>query len=131
MRLQTKWYTRTDLLYYLLWPAMSCLVLPVVIFLTWVILFYNVTRIDASAWAWVAAFVIGYALAFAANIVLGFHYRARSRDISIARTLVLVHVMAVYQFVWFFAGWWSVLRILFRRGGWSKTERLAVPASST
>jgi 1,2-diacylglycerol 3-beta-glucosyltransferase len=130
LRMDARWYTRTDLVFYLLWPAVSCLVLPAAVLGAWIMLGYSVTRLNLSPWQWLAAVVLGYLLTFGPNLLLGFHYRARSKDISILGTIALVHLMVVYQYIWFVAGWWAIFRMVGKRTNWTKTERVAIPTSA-
>ena len=129
IQMNARWYTSADLLYHLIWPVFSCFVLPIALILSWFVIAYNLTKIEIGVWQWVAALAVGYVLAFATNYTLGFHYRAKARDISFRRTVVLIHLLAAYQIVWTVAGWWSVVRMIRGQRTWNKTERAVVPAN--
>lgn len=120
-----------DLLYSLMWPAVSCLVLPIAIVLSWFVVGYNVATMDVPFSTWAAVLTIGYVFAFGTSILLGLRYRATSGDISVLRTIVLIHSIGLFQFVWAIAGWRSLFRIVRGQGSWAKTERVAPVASDS
>jgi hypothetical protein len=124
-------YSVVDLLYSLMWPAVTCLVLPIAILLSWIVVGYNVATVDVSFGVWAAVLAIGYVFAFGTSYLLGLNYRATSRDISLLRTILLIHSIGLFQFVWAIAGWWSLFRILRRHRSWAKTERVMTSASES
>jgi cellulose synthase/poly-beta-1,6-N-acetylglucosamine synthase-like glycosyltransferase len=130
LRMRAPWYTFVDLVFHLTWPVVSLLILPIALIAGWVIVGFQVATLDLSPWQWVGGLAVAYVLAFMTLYFFGFHYRAKSRDVSLRHTLGLVHLLAVYQFVWAMAGWWSMLRIARRRRNWTKTDRLALPAET-
>ena len=73
-----------------------------------------------------------YLLSFGPSWLLGTIYKRQAGDISWPRTLVLVHFLTVYNYAWYVATWRAVGRIVLRRQGWAKTQRVDdVPASAT
>jgi hypothetical protein len=119
-----RWYTAVDLVFSLVWPAVTCLVLPVAIVLSWIVAVYNVATMDLPVATWIAVFGIGYVLAFSTSSVMALNYRSRSRDISLKQTIVLIHSIGLFQFVWGVAGWRALGRVVQRQGSWAKTERV-------
>lgn len=130
MRMRAPWYTTFDLVFHLVWPAFSCLFMPIGLVAIWAVIAFNTLGLDLGVREWITALVLGYALAFATSYALGFHYRAKARDISVGRTLILVHLIGFYQFIWAAAGWWGLVRMLRRHRHWTKTDRLPVPAKT-
>lgn len=124
------WYTVVDLLYALFWPAVSCLVLPVATVLSWLVVGWNLTTLDMPVDTWLAVMALGYVLAFGPSALIGLRYRARSGDISLLQTAVLIHSIGLFQFVWGLAGWRAIWRLVNGQGGWAKTERM-VPTAGT
>lgn len=125
-----RWYTVIDMLFSLVWPAVSCLLLPAAIVLSWIVVAYNVASIDLPIASWLAVGIVGYLLAFSTSAILALSYRRRSGDISLLRTVQLIHSIGLFQFVWGFAGWRAFWRVIRREGSWAKTERV-VPAAGT
>lgn len=125
MVLPGRWYTVVDLLFSLVWPAVSCLLLPAAIVLCWVVVVYNVATTELPLLTWLTLGLVGYALAFSTSAILAFSYRARSGDISVVRTILLIHSIGLFQFVWGLAGWRAFWRVLRKQGSWAKTERVA------
>lgn len=124
-------YSVVDLLYCLMWPAVSCLVLPIAIILSWIVVGYNVATMDVSLGTWLGVLAVGYVFAFGTSFMLGLNYRATSADISLPRTIVLIHSIGLFQFVWAVAGWRSLYRVIRGQGSWAKTERVAPVASES
>ena len=125
MVMEGRWYTMVDLVFSLVWPAVSCLLLPAAIVLSWVVVLYNVATVNLPFTTWLGLGGIGYALAFSTSAVLAFSYRSRSGDLSVWRTILLIHSIGLFQFVWGLAGWRAFWRVLRRQGSWAKTERVA------
>jgi hypothetical protein len=44
------------------------------------------------------------------------------------RVIALGHAFAVYSLLWMLAGYWAVVRILWGRRSWLKTDRLLEPS---
>ena len=75
-------------------------------------------------WGPAAAWVIWYLVAFAPAILLGVAYHRTARDVSFIRAMVLSHLLLFYTT----SGTprcGGRCAIVFRRGGWTKTARLA------
>ena len=121
-----RWYTVVDLIYSLVWPAMSCLVMPVAIVLSWIVVGWNITHAELSPLEWVSILGAGYVLAFGTSAILALNYRARSRDMSLGQTIMLVHGIGIFQVIWGLAGWRALWNILRGQGGWAKTERVSL-----
>lgn len=126
-RSQLPTVTVLDFSYYLLAPTIT-LVAPLVFVLPFAIL---VASVAFNAGAYVSGpgavgyLLLVYAASFGPLHVLGWLYWRRSGDIGWGRTLVLIHVLALFSWVWYAAGWLAVGRIVTRRGGWSKTDRVS------
>jgi 1,2-diacylglycerol 3-beta-glucosyltransferase len=113
-----------DLCWYLAAPAMT-LVLSV--------LFGVPAVLFAAHWAWsvangdatlsVGALALAYALSFGPGWLMGLIYRRQAGDFGFVRLTLLVHVLAVYNYVWYVATWRAVARLLLGRNGWAKTAR--------
>lgn len=118
--------TVLDLCYYLLAP---CLVLlgPFVLALPLAVLVVGVIGNAAIYFGGPAglAYLLGlYVASFGPLYALCWLYRRRSGDIGLLGTLGLVHLLALYNWVWYVALWRGVARLILRRGGWAKTERV-------
>jgi 1,2-diacylglycerol 3-beta-glucosyltransferase len=121
-----------DLSWYLAAPAVT-LIASVVFGLPAVLLMLAMARGAASGFT-VDAVSIGllYALSFGPTWLLGTIYKRQAGDISWLRTIVLVHFLAIYNYAWYIATWRAVARIVLRRDGWAKTQRVDdVPAGGT
>ena len=68
-----------------------------------------------------------YLLSFGPAYVYGFVYWLKGRS-GLLRALVLAHLFELYADIWLIAGWMALGRLVRRKRGWSKTERLAEPA---
>jgi cellulose synthase/poly-beta-1,6-N-acetylglucosamine synthase-like glycosyltransferase len=118
--------TVLDLSYYLLAP---CLVLlgPFVIALPLAVLAVEVIG-NASAWfgdpVGFAYLSVLFGASFGPLYALCWLYQRRSGDISRLGTFGLAHLLALYNWVWYVALWRAVARIVLRRGGWAKTDRV-------
>lgn len=124
--------TRTvaDLLYYLAAPIILALAsvlftVPLVYLIVGVI-----TGISFGGMGWgpAVAWVVWYLVAFSPAILLGVAYHRTARDVSFVRSMVLSHLLLFYNYIWYAAVWRAVGRIVFRRGGWTKTARLSEAA---
>jgi cellulose synthase/poly-beta-1,6-N-acetylglucosamine synthase-like glycosyltransferase len=71
--------------------------------------------------------VVWYLVSFAPNIVTGFMYARRDRELGLGRSLLFSHLLIPYNYVAYLATWVALGRILTGRRGWSKTERIAEP----
>ena len=68
-----------------------------------------------------------YLLSFGPAYVYGFVYWLKGRS-GLVRALVLAHLFELYADLWLIAGWMALGRLVRRKRGWSKTERLVEPA---
>ncbi len=125
--MRARWYTKVDLVFHLTWPVMSCLLFPVAVLTAWPLSVYRVVTGTGDGWTWALAAWLAYAIAFGPNLLVAFWYRSKSADVTWQRTLLLAHVMPVFQFMLLVAGWRAVGRIASGKKGWAKTERLALP----
>ena len=119
-----------DLLYYLFTPALMLLAsilytVPAATMLVLLALGRGIPT-DAAAAAWLAGW---YLMSFGMSLALCELYRRQVRDVSVARALLLAHGSAVYNLIWYVAGWKALLRIARGRHGWVKTSRLEEPAA--
>ncbi len=128
--IEGKWYTAVDLLFSLVWPAVSCLLLPIAVLLSWGVVAWNVVTADVSLDVWIPVLALGYVLAFGTSIVLTLNYRTRSGDMGWWQTILLIHCTGLFQFVWAAAGWRAFFRMVTRQGSWAKTERIASPSTA-
>lgn len=119
-------YTRADLIFHLMWPVMSCLLFPIAVLTAWPVSVYRLLAGDPGATTIVAVLWLAYLLAFGPNLLVGLFYR-RKTEITWGRTLMLAHVMALFQLLLCIAGWRAVGRLASGRKGWAKTERLVLP----
>lgn len=119
------WYTKLDLVYHLLWPAMTCLLFPVAVLAAWGFFLLHLWQAEGSSGSFVPAALLTYIIAFLPGLMITLYYRSRSRDISLPRTVWLAHLMPLYQLIWLIAGWKAVGRITSRKNGWAKTARIA------
>lgn len=116
-----------DLLYYLAAPA---------VLLVASILF-TLPMVFLARWAWSASgsvdllwgidprLLMAYALATAPALILGVCYWRRAGDVSLGRSLVLAHLLVVYNYIWYAAAWRALFRTACGRRGWTKTRRSA------
>lgn len=68
--------------------------------------------------------VLAYLLCFGPAYPYAFVYWLRGR-MGLGRALLLAHAFEAYSHLWLISGWWAVGRVLRRRRGWAKTERVA------
>jgi 1,2-diacylglycerol 3-beta-glucosyltransferase len=118
-----------DVLYALLFPAVLCIVWPVVILAAFGYLIYRLVNSPSgdsigSSRFW-ASLVISYVFTFGPSLLVLFHYRRRTKEMSIIGAFLTAHVYTLFQLIWYVAGWKALARIVTRRSGWVKTERYA------
>jgi 1,2-diacylglycerol 3-beta-glucosyltransferase len=122
-----------EIVAYLLSPVL--LVLPWSILFTWglVVVAGSVLGIGHSPMATDApttrlAFLgLWYVVSFAPNLVGAQVYRRRA-SVSRRQSLLLAHLLIVFNYVTFLAAWKAVARTALGRKGWSKTVRSLEPA---
>lgn len=125
IQMKGAWYTRFDLVYHLVWAALTSLIFPFAVLLSWGLLGFAVTtQADSFAQA-IGALALAYGVGLLPGFMIALYYRKSSGDISMPQAWVLAHVMILYQFVWFVAGWRAIGRIATGRNGWAKTARIA------
>ena len=73
----------------------------------------------AVAWYWLT---FALAIFLTASV-----YARREPGLGRWRALALSHAFAVYSLLWMVAGYWAIGRVLRRRRGWLKTDRLLEP----
>jgi cellulose synthase/poly-beta-1,6-N-acetylglucosamine synthase-like glycosyltransferase len=117
--------TALDLVWYLLAPGMTLLLslifgLPLLVFAATAII--GLVRTGAPSIG-LGAFIL-YAVSFGPSWLLTLIYKRQSGDLGWLRAAILVHVLAIYNFVWYVATWRAVLRLASGRRNWTKTERL-------
>jgi 1,2-diacylglycerol 3-beta-glucosyltransferase len=116
-----------DVLYSLLFPALLCIVWPIVILAAHAYLIYRVAsdvETVESGRFWISL-LLWYVFTFGPALIVLFHYRRRTREQSIVVTFLTAHTYALFQLIWYVAGWKALARIVLRRRGWVKTERYA------
>ncbi len=124
-----KWYSVVDLLFSLTWPAMSCLVMPVAIILSWFVVGWNMFSLDLALAMWLGLLGAGYVMAFGTSAIMAANYRKRSGDMTFWQMVVLIHGIGLFQFIWGLAGWKALWNIVRKQGSWAKTERIATPSA--
>lgn len=116
-----------DVLYYLLFPGLVCIVWPVAVVTAHAWLLFKVATSDTASslgnGRFYGALAIWYVFTFGPSQFVAFHYRRRTDEISAPRAFFLGHALAVYQLVWYVAGWKALARIISGAKGWVKTER--------
>lgn len=126
VRSQLPTITVLDLSYYLLAPA--AVLASSAIFTGSTVLFavglVSNPRYYASAQGALFLAVI-YLVSFGPSLYLATLYRRRSRDISRRSALLMAHLLALYNYIWYLAEWKAVARIVLRKSGWAKTRRTA------
>lgn len=117
--------TVADLLYYLAAPVvlLAASVLFTIPLIGLVITIGTGDWTTGLTWAHTGRILVWYLLAFAPAILLGIAYWRFAKDVSFARAVVIGHLLLVYNYVWYFAAWRALVRIVLRRGGWAKTVR--------
>jgi hypothetical protein len=120
--------------------VVAYLVSPVLLVLPWSILFtwgllvvagsvlgLGHSQIATDAPTQRLAFLgLWYLVSFAPNLV-GAHVYRRRASIGRVQSLVLAHLLIVFNYVTFLAAWKAVVRTALGRKGWSKTVRSAEP----
>jgi cellulose synthase/poly-beta-1,6-N-acetylglucosamine synthase-like glycosyltransferase len=66
-----------------------------------------------------------YVLSFAPSWLMTMIYKRQATDLAWWRAVVLVHVLAVYNFVWYVATWRAVGRTVMGKRSWTKTDRVS------
>ena len=116
-----------DVLYYLLFPGIVCIVWPVAVITAHAWLLVKVLTSDTSAslgnGRFYVALAMWYAFTFGPSIFVAFHYKHRTDEVSGRRAFFLAHALAAYQLVWYVAGWKALARMISGASGWVKTER--------
>ena len=125
--MRARWYTKADLVFHLTWPVMSCLLFPVAVLTSWPLSVYQMLAGTSDELVWFLAAWLTYALGFGPNLLVAFFYRSKSEDMTVRRTLMLAHVMPIFQYMLLVAGWRSVGRLISGKKSWAKTERLVLP----
>lgn len=85
-------------------------------------------RLEFSYW-WISAYLI----AFGPVLLYGTVYWQVERDTGLSRLALffMLHLFVFYSILWYLAGWRAVFRVVARRSGWAKTERLKEQPTST
>jgi 1,2-diacylglycerol 3-beta-glucosyltransferase len=116
-----------DILYALVFPGIVTIVWPVVVIVSHAYMLYLVFSAKAGATLgngrWWITILVWYLFTFVPSHYLLSHYRRRTREISQWNAFLIAHVYALFQLIWYVAGWKALGRILTGRGGWVKTER--------
>lgn len=116
--------------------AIAYLLVPWVLVLPWSILqqlliVFTLAGVDTGiitgisstgAVRWVAI-ALWYALSLMPNILIGLVYARRTRTVSLGRSMLLGHLMLLYNYVGYLAAWRAVGRMIRGRRGWAKTAR--------
>jgi 1,2-diacylglycerol 3-beta-glucosyltransferase len=123
--------SQLDVIYSLVFPGMVTVAWPVIIFLAHFsmvkLLLDNQTGSAAGSGRWWTTIAVWYLFTFGPALYLLFHYRRRTKEMSIVGAFLTAHVYAVFQLIWYLAGWKALARIVTRRKGWVKTERYVEP----
>src|SRR5438270_4682981 len=126
--------TTFDLVFHLTGPALVLLVTPPMLAFAAGILALGVGVVVGASLHMATAhggrlFVFWYLLSFGLAPFYGFSYWLQARDTSLAKSVGLAHLFSIYSYLWLFAGWRAVARILMGRRGWAKTARTVEVAS--
>ncbi len=119
---------------YLLSPVL--LILPWSILFTWGLLVvagsvlgFDHSHLATSSTVGRISFLIGwYLVSFAPNLVGASVYRRRAQ-VSRRQSLLLAHLLIIFNYVTFLATWKAVVRAALGRRGWAKTVRSAEPVA--
>lgn len=121
--------TRTvaDLLYYLAAPAVLAVAsilftVPLVLLAIGIVSGLSVGHLSVGL---IIGVIAWYLVAFAPALLLGFAYHQTARDVSMAHSMVLSHLLLFYNYIWYLAVWRALARIVIGRSGWTKTGRLS------
>jgi 1,2-diacylglycerol 3-beta-glucosyltransferase len=126
-----------DVIFSLLFPGIVTVVWPIVILIAHAFMLSLVLSGNAGAdlgtGQWWTTIAVWYAFTFGPSLYLLFHYRRRTKELSVVQAFLTAHVYAVFQLIWYVAGWKALGRIITRKQGWVKTERYeeVVPALGT
>jgi hypothetical protein len=118
-------HTVLDLLWYLAAPvvllASSILfTAPILVVIAHAAGVHAAHEADLSS---VGLFLFWYLLAFGPMVLLGIAYWRRAGDVSLPKSLVLAHLLTVYNYVWYAAAWAALARVTLGRKRWTKTVR--------
>jgi 1,2-diacylglycerol 3-beta-glucosyltransferase len=80
------------------------------------------TGVGSLPWQVVYA-ALWYLVSFLPNLAIGVVYSRRTRAVSLGQSLLLSHLMIVWNYVGYVAAWRAVVRIVLGRSGWEKTAR--------
>lgn len=108
---------------------MTCLLFPIAVIVSWGYFLLSMWSGEGPAVSNLPFAVLTYVIAFLPSVMVTLYYRSRSRDISLPRTIVLAHLMPLYQMMWLVAGWRAVGRMISGKNGWAKTARIGQPPS--
>lgn len=128
--------TFLDLMYVLLAPGLM-LLSSVVFAAAPVLLVWTLATgaFDLSSPVVLAFLFTVYLLMFAPALYYGWAYARHVKEVSLPHALGLAHLMPLYTYMWYIAAWRALIRLVLRRRGWAKTDRLAdtgtAPASVT
>ena len=88
----------------------------------------GVLATDLGGLSWRVSYgVLWYLLSFAPNLLIGVVYAHRTRTVSLARALVLGHIMIAWNYIGYVAAWRALARMASGRSNWTKTTRSAEP----
>jgi 1,2-diacylglycerol 3-beta-glucosyltransferase len=116
-----------DVLYSLIFPGVVAVLWPIVILVAHA---YMLSQVASSktgdvlgSGRWWATIAVWYTFTFGPALYLMFHYRRRTQEMTFIGAFLTAHVYALFQLIWYVAGWKALARIVTRRHGWVKTER--------
>lgn len=123
--------TVLDYGYYLMAPAA---VLASSVFFTGSAVWIGTSALSAPH-AWMTPFggyflLAVYLFSTGPAVFLALLYWRRSRDLGLFEAVVLGHLLALYNYVWYIAEWRALGRIAIKRRSWTKTSRVAEPMST-
>lgn len=123
--------TFLDLMYVLLAPGLM-LLSSVVFAVAPVLLFWTLATgaFDLSSPGVLAFLFAVYLLMFGPALYYGWAYARHVDEVSLPRALGIAHLMPLYTYMWYVAAWRALTRLVMRRQGWAKTDRLAEPGSA-
>ncbi len=116
-----------DVLYSLIFPGVVAVLWPIVILVAHAYMLTLVLSSKSGATfgsgRWWATIAVWYSFTFGPALYLMLHYRRRTKEMSWIGAFLTAHVYALFQLIWYVAGWKALARIITRRRGWVKTER--------
>jgi 1,2-diacylglycerol 3-beta-glucosyltransferase len=116
-----------DVLYSLIFPGLVAVFWPIVIVIAHAFMLSLVASsrsgISAGSSRWWLTIAVWYSFTFGPALYLLFHYRRRTKEMTWIGAFLTAHVYALFQLIWYVAGWKALARIITRRKGWVKTER--------